>query len=225
MQHTPLRSFNFLAVLGHVGLSMFIFEGNAAIINVKSEVQNKKHFLTLMLVAVILIMVTLIAFGEIGYYTYKSDVQDLFTLNMVPINGFVTTTIVFLCVNAFISIPTQILAAFDIIEQFWWFKEGTESEQKSKRLAVRSLILVFVAFIATIIPNFLDFLNIVGALGAGAVGFILPCLIYNVEYSAVIGSFQKWFNIGIMFFGILGSLLSITDAVVHMVDNKQHHLQ
>ena len=55
-------------------------------------------------------------FAMVGYSTYKQDCNSIFVLNFEPINTYVTFIFCCVCVNAFISYPVQILAAFDIAE-------------------------------------------------------------------------------------------------------------
>ena len=75
------------------------------------------------------------------------------------------------------------------------------------------MIIFIVTGIALIIPNFDDFLNIAGSLTAGIIAFILPPLLYNIEFKAEISRFHYWFNFSILIFGIFGSTLSILTSI------------
>jgi len=82
------------------------------------------------------------------------------------------------CVNAVTSYPLQILCAFDIIEDLPFFQRETDSPLRKhlKLYSERILTILFVTCAAIFIPNFVDFLNISGAVGAAALGFVLPPL-------------------------------------------------
>lgn len=40
--HSPVKYFDTLGMLGHIGVAMFVFEGNAVIMNVRAEAKDKK---------------------------------------------------------------------------------------------------------------------------------------------------------------------------------------
>ena len=119
-------------------------------------------------------------FSMVAYATYKGDCNSIFVLNLSPINTYVTCVYVFVCINALVSYPLQILAAFDIAEQHRYFKTGNHT--KVKKIAMRSLVIIFVTGVALIIPDFTTFLDIAGSLGAGVIAFILPPLLYNEQF-------------------------------------------
>ncbi len=39
--HTPINYFDFSGMIGHIGVAMFVFEGNAVIMNVRAETKNQ----------------------------------------------------------------------------------------------------------------------------------------------------------------------------------------
>jgi len=41
---TPIVYFDFLGMIGHIGVAMFVFEGNAVIMNVRAEAKNKDKY-------------------------------------------------------------------------------------------------------------------------------------------------------------------------------------
>ena len=76
--------------------------------------------------------------------------------------------------------PVQILAAFDIIEQNDVFRSGRR--RKLKVVVMRSTIIVLITIVALIIPDFAVFLNIVGAICCTIVAFVLPPILYNMQF-------------------------------------------
>jgi amino acid permease len=95
---------------------MFVFEGNAVVINVRAETINQHKFPKILTTAVVSVVALFMVFAMIAYSTYKAESNPIFVLNLQPINGFVTTIYLLVCINCFISYPIQILAAFDIAE-------------------------------------------------------------------------------------------------------------
>ena len=101
----PLDTFNFVQTLGHIGVAMFVFEGNAVVINVRSECRQPEKYPKIMTFAIATTLTIFMIFAMVAYATFKAECNPIFTLNLVPVNGFVTTIIVFVCINAFISYP------------------------------------------------------------------------------------------------------------------------
>ena len=76
----------------------------------------------------------------------------------------------------------------------------------------RCVVIVTVALVAMVIPNFTDFLNITGAVGGCLVAIIMPPLLYNLEFGADMGDKQYYFNWSIIVFGIIGAAMSLTTS-------------
>ena len=103
-------------MFGNIGVAIFVFEGNACVINVRSETKNQDKYHIILSSAVGTIMTLFMVFSTFGYVVYKGETNPIFTLNLQPINGLVTFILFCVCMNAFVSYPVQILAAFDIAE-------------------------------------------------------------------------------------------------------------
>ena len=108
--------FDLGGVLGHIGVAMFVFEGNAAILNVRAECRNQAAFPKLLSTAIISVLTLFMAFSVVAYFVYKQDSNPIFVLNLSPINGLVSFIYFCVCFNCFISYPVQILCSFDIVE-------------------------------------------------------------------------------------------------------------
>lgn len=174
-----VKVFDPFQFFGNIGVAMFVFEGNAVVINVRSEAKEPEKYGRILISAIIVVLAIFMVFATFAYYVYKDETLPIFTLNLVPINGLVTFVLFCVCINAFVSYPVQILAAFDIGEQHPFFKTGTKGMKKLKSVVFRSLVIFGVTGIALLIPDFTTFCDIAGALGAGVIAFILPPLMYN----------------------------------------------
>ena len=120
-----LKVFDAFQFFGNIGVAMFVFEGNAVVINVRAETINQHKYPKILTTAIMAVLSLFLVFAMIAYATYKQDCESIFVLNLQPINGYVTFIMFCVCVNCFISYPVQILAAFDIAEQAAFFKTGT----------------------------------------------------------------------------------------------------
>mmetsp|Transcript_23224 Transcript_23224/g.28792 ORF Transcript_23224/g.28792 Transcript_23224/m.28792 type:complete len:88 (+) Transcript_23224:460-723(+) len=83
---------------------------------------------------------------------------------------------------------------------------------------MRSLVIVLITGIALIIPDFTVFLNIAGSLGAGVIAFILPPLLYNVEFKETLKPCTKYCNWAIVAFGVVGCSISLANSIKEIID-------
>ena len=74
---------------------------------------------------------------------------------------------------------------------------------------MRSTIIVLITVIALIIPDFSVFLNLVGSICCGAVAFVLPPILYNLQFKASMSVSRTCLNYAVILFGVVGSTLSV----------------
>jgi amino acid permease len=101
---------------------MFSFEGNGVVINLKAEARDKKRYPSLLKAAMITIIIWYMILASMSYLTFKGTAKDYVTSNL-DISGFTILIDVLFCINAITSYPLQILCAFEIIEDFAFFKQ------------------------------------------------------------------------------------------------------
>ncbi len=195
---------------------MFLFEGQAVVINIRAETRNKRIYTRMLAISVIFCISFFSFFASYCYYSYRDvDVKDIFMLNLVPVKEVVVLIILMVSFNAMCSYPLQILAAFEIYEAAEFFKSGSASSNRAKVLLCRTVIVVIVSCIALIVPNFTDFINIAGSLGSTIIGFVIPPLIYLKEFPETkIG--HRCFCYFVIVFGILAGGSSIVFSVIKL---------
>jgi proton-coupled amino acid transporter len=59
--------------MGHIGVAMFVFEGNAAIMNVRSETKNKDRYPKLLILSIITTLILFMSFALVCYLTYGQN--------------------------------------------------------------------------------------------------------------------------------------------------------
>lgn len=91
-------------VFGHIGVAMFVFEGNAVIMNVRAETKNKKQYPKILVLAIVSTLSLFMVFALICYLTFGEDTNSILTLSL-PVNGFSIFVITCVCVNALCSYP------------------------------------------------------------------------------------------------------------------------
>jgi amino acid permease len=158
-------------------------------------------------------------FASLCYLTYRDQTQDIFTMSL-PVQPFTIFIRICTCFNALCSYPVQILAAFEIYENHEFFKEGTPVKRKVKRVSIRSLIILLITGIALLIPDFTDFLNIAGSIGSAAIAFVLPPILYLIEFKGTLSKPMIGFNYFIILFGVAGAVYSTYFSIDQIMHRK-----
>ncbi len=123
--HSPINLIDFSGMVGHIGVAMFVFEGNAVIINVRAETKNKQAYPMILKCAILFTVLLFTCFATVCYLTYRDQTKDIFTLSL-PVEPFTIFIRVCTCFNALCSYPVQILAAFEIYETHQFFSGGNK---------------------------------------------------------------------------------------------------
>lgn len=118
--------FDIAGIFGHIGVAMFVFEGNSAIVTLRDEAKDKKAFPKILVAGLFTDLILFMAFGLICYFTFLQESDPIIILNLVPINVYTSIIRVLICYNCLCSYPIQILVAFNIIEGFSWFSKGSK---------------------------------------------------------------------------------------------------
>ena len=100
-----IKIFDVAQVFGNIGVAMFLFEGNAVVINVRAETKNQHRYPTILTTSFISVISMFMVFGILAYSVYKDQCNSIFVLNLQPVNGFVTFVYTCVCINCFISYP------------------------------------------------------------------------------------------------------------------------
>jgi amino acid permease len=100
-----LKVFDITAMFGNVGVAMFVFEGNAVVLNVRAETINQHKYPCILTSATLTVITMFMIFSTVAYATYKETCNSIFILNLEPVNAYVTTIVTLVCINCFISYP------------------------------------------------------------------------------------------------------------------------
>ena len=64
---------------------MSLFEGNAVILNIYSEVDKPKEFIRILTFAFGIVIITCASFGWLGYQTFGTSIRSVVMLNLPPL--------------------------------------------------------------------------------------------------------------------------------------------
>ena len=68
---SPINYFDIEGMLGHIGVAMFVFEGNAVIMNVRAECKTKDRYPLMLKLAVVSTLSLFMVFAIVCYLTYR----------------------------------------------------------------------------------------------------------------------------------------------------------
>ncbi|TNV79332.1 hypothetical protein FGO68_gene802 [Halteria grandinella] len=229
--HSDLKYFDLESILGRIGLAMYIFDGNAIVVNIRAEAREKKaKYPQILSRAIIFTLSLFIVFSTICYYVYREHSAPIFTMSFAPMNSLIMFILCCVCINAMTSYPVQMLAAFNILEKFEVLQiapvqSGASVEVKNRhakkefmrKMIIRSTVIILTTLVGASVKTFTDFINIAGAIGSVTVAFVLPEVLYLREFGDKISTAKRIGCYFIAIFGVIGSTYSIYFSVRKMV--------
>ena len=106
MSEDKINYFEAEKFFGRIGLAMYVFDGNAVVINIRSEAKQLKPKYTMILKqAIVFSLLLFIFFSTVTYLIYRGETKPIFTMSLVPVNGLVLFIFLCVCINAITSYP------------------------------------------------------------------------------------------------------------------------
>lgn len=125
------------------------------------------------------------------------------TLNL-PHDSLTSLVQILYCFGLLGSYPMQMMPVFQIFEKSKAYtKLPTMRHFKGlSRLYSRTLMVVFTAFLAMVVPKFGLFINLTGSFVCTALAFVLPVVIYNRLFWSSLTQRRRWGHRLLMAFGV-----------------------
>ena len=157
-------------------------------------------------------------FSSIAYWSYGHTLEDVVTLNL-PHDNLTSTVQVFYCFGLLGSYPMQLIPVFEIIESSNLYKSlpTLSSYLPTKRLFLRTLMVLLTAIGATVVPKFGLFINLVGSFACTALAFILPVIMYNKTHKDKISRKWRLVHIFLVVFGCVCGTISFVMSVKEII--------
>lgn len=103
--HDEIKLFDVTKMFGYIGITIFVFEGNGVVINLRAESKDKQKYRFMLYLAILTVITWYMLLGTITYITYRSQVMEYISWNLVPINAFTLIINILFCYNALTSYP------------------------------------------------------------------------------------------------------------------------
>ena len=230
IEHTPkIYAINWKGIPVFFGMAVYTFEGIGTVIPMRSAMKEPARYPFILDIGYILMTVTFIFFGTIGYTGYGADVNPGgITLNLPPGSVWTIITLATLVFSIFTSYPIQMFPVICILEGLIFKKNRLISSDHFKigpvrislfwrKNVVRTLLVIITSLIAISIPYFSLFVSLIGSVGSSTLAFILPCLFHFKLFRATSSKYILLLNSFIVIFGIIASLISATVTIYQLI--------
>ena len=178
------------------GIAVFDFEGNGVVLNLQASMREPEKFNRVLVGTLTIYVIFLCLFSSIAYWSYGPTLEDMVTLNL-PHDNLTSTVQVFYCFGLLGSYPMQLMPVFEIIESsnMYKFIPTLSSFLPTKRLVIRTFIVLLTAIGASIVPKFGLFINLIGSFACTALAFILPVQMYDKTHADKLTRKRKLFHL------------------------------
>ena len=113
----------------------------------------------------------------------------------------------------------QLMPVFEIVESSKLYERlpTLRSFSPTKRLALRTVLVLLTATGALVVPKFGLFINLIGAFACTALAFILPVQMYNKSHKDTLSKKWKWIHTILVAFGCICGTISFIISIVEIV--------
>jgi len=197
------------------GIAVYIFEGIGLVIDMEKAMTKPEYFQKCLHSSYVLLLITFIFVGAVGYLTFGTETKDVIILNLP--DGPLKLTIIWLIILAlYTSYPVQMFPVFAIMENF--FFDPKTKWLETKRSILRTLTVIITILLAIGIPHFGLFMSLIGAFGSSLLAFILPTIFHIKLFWGKHHPLRLTINIIIIIFGVIASGISTTVTVIQIVE-------
>ena len=167
-----------------LGFAIYSFEGIGIVMPVMHACETPEKFHKIFIAAIITLAIFMIAFGEICYFTYGSNLTEPIVTEMLPKrDGLVIFTKLSFIVVAITSYAIIIQPTFTITEG-WILSSKCMPEKKTRtrywlKNLIRFIIVASAAYISVaLIAKVEKFLGLMGALFCSPLALTIPALVH-----------------------------------------------
>lgn len=216
---THLKYFDFMNFPYFFGVSIFIFEGNCASLQIETSMKEPKKFKWVSVIGILFVIVLNCVLSTLAYVSYVDTVKDVVLFNLPP--NFISTIVrISYSFGLMFSIPIQIspmvetMYRFDMLDNYITiFRE----KPKSKYYASVIVILLACVLCALLIPCLQMFINLSGSLVGILTLAIIPVMFYNKAFADEISKTRLSLHYLMVIIMTLAGMVSIYYSLNNMI--------
>ena len=219
---TDLKYFDLINFPYFFGVSIFIFEGNWASLQIETSMKEPKKFEGVSIIGILFVIVLNWIVSTLAYTSYVGTVKDVVLFNLPP--NFVSTLVrLSYSLGLIFSIPIQISPMVDIMYRSEmldnYLRPFRETPKIKYYISVLFILMACVLF-ALYIPWLQMFINFSGSLVGVFTLSIIPTLCYNKAFKEEI-TWARWMvHLIMMTIMSIAGVISIYYSYMFMVHGK-----
>ena len=220
---TDLKYFDIMNFPYFFGVSIFIFEGNCASLQIEASMKDPKKFKSISVIGILFVIILNCIVSALAYTSYVETIKDVVLFNLPP-NIISTFIRISYSLGLIFSIPIQISPMVDIMyrSQFLddYIKPFRETPKIKYYISVLIILISWVLF-ALFIPCLQMFINFSGSLVGIFTLSIIPTLCYNKAFKDEI-SWKRWsIHLGMMVIMSIAGWLSLYYSYLFIKNGKE----
>ncbi|XP_044251960.1 glutamate transporter polyphemus isoform X1 [Drosophila takahashii] len=200
------------------GIAIFSITSVGVMLAIESEMSNPQHYIGWFGVldwAILIVMISYIFFGIVGYWRYGDKIEDSISLNIPTDQVLAQVSKGFIAMAIFLSYPLAGYVVIDIIMNHYWNKSGELKHAFLKEELLRVGMVLLTTITGILVPNLGPLLSLVGALTISLLNLVFPalieiCLYYPPEYNY---GRLKWKLVKDIMYVIIGLVILVQGTV------------
>ncbi|XP_046852203.1 proton-coupled amino acid transporter 3-like [Xenia sp. Carnegie-2017] len=201
------------------GVAVFAFEAIPIILPLENEMREPKHFSSVVMFGMTIVMIVYISMGTFGYLTCTDHCEGSITLNL-PGTAFFSIVKLAVAISVFFSYFIQAYVPLKIIEQST-LEKIPENRVLIFDITIRIILVLFTCGLAGAVPQLHNIISLVGALSMSLLGFVFPVAIHSITFYDKLSWIVHAKNIFIFVFGVLGCLAGTYTATYHIIQTMK----
>ncbi|XP_017133590.1 glutamate transporter polyphemus [Drosophila elegans] len=205
------------------GIALFSITSVGVMLAIEAQMAKPQHYIGwfgVLNLAIILVLVSYIFFGIMGYWRYGDQTADSVTLN-IPTNEVVAqVSKAFIATSIFLTYPLSGYVVINIIMNQYWNKKGELKHAVLKELILRVIFVLLTTVNGILVPNLGPLLSLVGAFTISLLNLVFPalieiCLYYPPDYSY---GKLKWKLVKDILIVVIGLVILIQGTIFSIID-------
>ena len=209
------------------GISVFAFEGINLAIPVHSNMEKPKQYGVMLDFSFLAIGSVFIVFALLGYSFFLDQTAPIIVLNLPTTGSLAWVVIVVkvaLCVNVLLTFPMVVFPVISFLERLLFKREehsciAWRTKMFWQRNALRLGLVVAIIGVSVSLPYFEVVINLIGGVGNGTSGFIIPAALYLVAFKGRLPLWSVIMHWAILVFGVATAVLVTVTSIMSVVQS------
>ncbi len=208
------------------GMAVFAFEGINLAIPVHSNMERPESYGAMLNVSFLVIGGVYSVFSLLAYSFFLEETKNIIVQNL-PNTWIVMVVKVCITINVLLTFPVQLFPAVLFFERaaFRTEEHACTSPRFAnfwKRTLLRTALVAGVVGLAVAVPFFEVVVSLVGGVGNGTAGFVLPAILHLMVFRGRLPPWKVALNWVVLVFGAATSVLVTVFSIIRMVEEFQH---